>query len=215
MKKYTKILIGLAVVLLLANVVYLGVKFQASLQPTFSEEAMKKHPLFKKAQDELVTDVQAKGLQQLTAENFALGPTEEAAVVFENFFENVRSTDVFRIKVWDKNYRVIWSNSTELIGKSFPDNHEVEEALAGEVEAEVKKGKAEQYSERSFTNFGEFYVPIKDASGKVIGVVEVYKVTEELVNSLRSEFYQSALISFGISAVLFIIAAVGLKAAIR
>lgn len=211
MSKYTKMLIGIALLLIIGNIAYLGLNYRASLQATFSEEQLKNHKLMQDDADKTVSEVQAKAMEILPEGSFSKGSSDKISKDFEAFFQKVKTADLFRIKVWDKDYMVIWSNSEELIGKRFPDNHEVEEALDGEIEIEVKKGKPEHYTERAYTNYAEIYVPIKDKSGKIIGVIETYKVIENIVSQLRGEFYKAAGISGGVSLVLFVVIAVFLK----
>lgn len=213
-KRHNLILIVIAAVLLFGNVVFLWTKYQASFEPTFSADAMKKHPLFVTKVNSVVDDVQLKA-RDLPEGSFS-SSGEEAEEILSKFFDSVRTSDLFRMKIWDKNYTVIWSNATETIGKSFPDNHEVTEAYQGEREVEVKSNvkvteKSESFTERSFSNYAEVYIPIKDSSDKVVGVAETYIVTEDVVTQLRSDFYKSAALSVGVSVVIFVAAFLALR----
>ncbi len=95
--------------------------------------------------------------------------------------------EVVRVKMWDRTATVVWSDKAELIGRRFPDNHELQEALAGEVSVEIKSlAKREQASERaSHAVLAEVYVPVVDDRGSVVGVAEVYKVPERLFSTIR------------------------------
>jgi signal transduction histidine kinase/CheY-like chemotaxis protein len=91
--------------------------------------------------------------------------------------------EVVRVKVWGPDATILWSDEAHLIGRRFPDNDELERALAGELEVEIKSlTKAEHgYERREFSTLAEVYVPIRaSAGGRVIGVVEVYKSPERL-----------------------------------
>ncbi len=96
--------------------------------------------------------------------------------------------EVVRVKMWDPSSAVIWSDAPELVGQRFPDNGELQQALAGEVAVEIKPlTKREQASERaSHAVLAEVYVPVKDGSGRVVGVVEVYKVPGQLFSTIRT-----------------------------
>lgn len=215
-KRNNLILIVIALILILGNSVFLWTKYQASLEPTFSENAMKAHPLFQ-AKIKKVTDEVLAQSMTLPDGSFNLGAGIEAEELFEEFFNTIKSADLFRIKVWDRNYTVLWANATEAIGKSYPDNHEAQEALEGEMEVEVKKGevsatsKSESFTERSFSNYAEVYVPIKDKSGKIVGIIETYVVTEDVVGQLRSEFYKSVITSVAVSGGIFALAYLALR----
>jgi hypothetical protein len=91
--------------------------------------------------------------------------------------------EVVRGKVWGPDATILWSDEAHLIGRRFPDNEELERALAGELEVEIKSlTKAEHgYERREFSTLAEVYVPIRASTGgRVIGVVEVYKLPERL-----------------------------------
>ena len=126
-------------------------------------------------------------------DDFRNGDTARQQQVFQSFFEAVQSPQLVRIKVWDRNLTVIWSNFGDLAGQRFPENHEVQEALAGEVEFEIEKQKPEHFSERQFYELSETYVPISDAKGNIVGVVEVYQPTLSLHEEIRSQFQKAAL----------------------
>jgi signal transduction histidine kinase/ActR/RegA family two-component response regulator len=96
--------------------------------------------------------------------------------------------EVRRIKVWDRNATVIWSDEPRLIGRRFPDNRDLQRALAGSVSVEIKhlKGREHAYERDRFTVLAEVYVPIyASESGQVIGVVEVYKYPVRLFAAVR------------------------------
>ncbi|HEX9185552.1 MAG TPA: ATP-binding protein [Vicinamibacteria bacterium] len=95
--------------------------------------------------------------------------------------------EVVRAKVWDTQAGILWSDEPHLIGRRFPDNGELREALAGKLEVEIKSlGKAEHgYERQAFTTLAEIYVPILSVDGRVLGVVEVYKTPERLLATIR------------------------------
>ena len=97
--------------------------------------------------------------------------------------------EVARIKVWDRNAAVLWSNDERLIGRTFPENHDLQEALAGKVSVELKDlKKAENaYDRERFSKLAEVYVPIFSESERdqVVGVLEVYKVPARLFAQIR------------------------------
>jgi signal transduction histidine kinase/CheY-like chemotaxis protein len=96
--------------------------------------------------------------------------------------------EVRRIKVWDRNGTVLWSDESRLIGQRFPDNRDLQRALAGSVSVEIKDltGREHAYERGRFATLAEIYVPIFGAeSGEVIGVVEVYKYPARLFSTIR------------------------------
>lgn len=120
--------------------------------------------------------------------------------VFGSFWAKIQSPEIVRIKVWDRDFTVIYSNLPDIIGRHFPDNHEAAEALEGKVEleyAQTKYGsKTEGFSERQFLDLDEIYVPIRDAKGEVAGAIEIYQasVNAEVARKFKSRaLYVSAL----------------------
>lgn len=110
-------------------------------------------------------------------EDFSTTSAEHHAEVFGAYFARIKSPEIIRIKAWNKEHTIIWSNLTETIGQQFADNHELDEAFEGEVEMEIEKEKEGRTSERRYDEFAEIYVPIYGAadSRTVIGVIEVYQ----------------------------------------
>ena len=96
--------------------------------------------------------------------------------------------EVVRIKVWDTNAAVLWSNEPRLIGQRFPENKELREALAGEVSVEIKtlEGREHAYERASYTTLAEVYVPIVSrTTGRIVGVIEVYKSPLRLLATIQ------------------------------
>ena len=94
--------------------------------------------------------------------------------------------EVTRIKVWNRQATVLWSDESRLIGQSFPDNHELKEALEGKVEVEIKTlRRSENVYDPQGGRLAEIYVPILGADGTVVGVVEIYKTPVRLYATIR------------------------------
>lgn len=111
---------------------------------------------------------------------------------FKSFFDAIQSPELVRIKVWDRNFTVIWSNLNELIGQRFPDNHEVQEAYEGKIEFEIDIPKFEHISERQFRELAEIYIPIQDDKGELVGVIEVYRPAFPVDEEAKSRFQKVA-----------------------
>ena len=114
-----------------------------------------------------------------------------------DFFRDIsHMPDVVRINAYARSRKIIWSNDFEMIGRTFPDNHELDEALAGElaIEADLSAKSEHRSLEKSLTEgrYGlvEIYIPIHDPSnGNVVGVTEIYKVPRTLAHSIRTGQY--------------------------
>ncbi|HEX3300228.1 MAG TPA: EAL domain-containing protein [Actinomycetota bacterium] len=67
-----------------------------------------------------------------------------------------------RIKLWSPSGEVLYSDQHELIGQSFPVEDDLQEALDGELSADVSHvDKAENVDERQFGELLEVYVPVQ------------------------------------------------------
>ena len=99
---------------------------------------------------------------------------------------------VIRANLFSSDGKVLWSTQTELIGKRFATNHDLEEALEGKTVFEIRDVKEKQKAE--YADFGseisqlvENYLPIWDIKNyKVVAVVEIYKSPKTLFDAMKS-----------------------------
>ena len=87
-----------------------------------------------------------------------------------------------RIKVWNPDSVVVWSDERQLVGKQFPNNKELLEALNGTISSEISSlVKQENRTERQYQRLLELYIPIRsEREGKVRAVFEIYRDLEDL-----------------------------------
>lgn len=92
----------------------------------------------------------------------------------------------FRIKVYDESGVILWSDETRLIGRRFPDNFLLDRALAGEVASKFERPERSEheYERGAAAYIAEIYVPIPDPSGRVQGVVEMYRRADDVAAGL-------------------------------
>lgn len=93
---------------------------------------------------------------------------------------------IFRLKVWNTDGTILWSDHAELIGKNFAQNHHFQVALNGKV-AFNNEGfrKSENQTEQDERIVVEVYLPVYDGS-RVIGVIELYESDKELASLMVS-----------------------------
>lgn len=103
--------------------------------------------------------------------------------------------DVLRANVYAPDGRMLWSSDAALIGKRFDDNHELADALRGEVTIErgsVEPDAALDKLEHADlapneTHFVENYLPVVAVRGGApVAVVELYRVPRSLNATLRA-----------------------------
>lgn len=108
-------------------------------------------------------------------------------------YEHLRQLpDVLQSSVYASDRMVVWSSNKALVGTHARNDEELEEAFAsgGEV-TRLHRGADPISHERWFSvaasdRFVENYVPLLDAAGRVVAVVEVYKRPSELMAAIRT-----------------------------
>lgn len=87
---------------------------------------------------------------------------------------------VFRLKVWNAEGTILWSDQADLIGKNFAQNHHFQLASGGKT-AYNNEGfkKSENKTEQNERIVVEVYTPVYDGN-RIIGVVELYESDKEL-----------------------------------
>lgn len=97
--------------------------------------------------------------------------------------------DVLRANVYTRSRQLMWSSHPELIGHFFPENDELDAALAGELV--VHAGRLSMASKHEHQGLGpraehfvETYIPVLDGD-RVVAVVELYKAPAALSQALR------------------------------
>lgn len=99
-----------------------------------------------------------------------------------------RTPDIIRFKVYNPKGVVIWSDDKRLVGKSFADNHDLQQALKGNIVADISSlGKTENVFEPDSPGGAvEVYVPIfSDNDNQLLGVFETYKRADPITRDLR------------------------------
>lgn len=117
------------------------------------------------------------------------------ALQLQGFLDHLnRMPGVLRTNVYSADRRMLWSSDRSLIGQRFERNDELEEALKAELvihsgitdPAHLPKSE-HQHLANSGKQFVESYIPIFDVSGRrVVGVVELYKVPNELFEAIET-----------------------------
>lgn len=169
--------------LIAVNGIFLSILIQGQI-----EKAM-----LDRAKLETADFIIAQAKRHLTQEDFAPVNYGEKEKRFSEFFTKLEAPDIIRIKVWSNDGTIIFSDNKEIIGQKFPENHEFQESIGGEIEAEIAPPvKPENIAEQGYQQLMEVYVPIRFDSDEVVGVIETYTKLDFL-NQLISN--NNALIS--------------------
>ena len=126
--------------------------------------------------------------QDLVDYDFQTTDRKSVGHKFEELLRHITlMPDITRFKVYNPKGVVIWSDDKRLVGKSFAENEELQEALAGKVVADMTSlKKAENLFDRTPTGSAiEIYVPIYAENKELLGVIEIYKRPDGLFRDIR------------------------------
>lgn len=138
----------------------------------------------------------APNLQELSQSDSI---TPEHFEALNNLFsENNLGQQTVTVKVWNSDYRVIYSNNPLLVGKVFPATDDLVAAWGGAVTGEISSlQEAENIEERraSYSQLIEIYSPVRlNDTNKMIAVVEFYQTAGPLEDKIIAAQRRSWLI---------------------
>jgi diguanylate cyclase (GGDEF)-like protein len=89
--------------------------------------------------------------------------------------KQLHGAGVVRIKVWNLRGKIVYSDQSELIGRTFPPSEEFKQAAAGRIASEVSNAnRSENVADKGYGQLLEVYVPLRSARGHVGSVFEMY-----------------------------------------
>lgn len=93
--------------------------------------------------------------------------------------------EVVRVKLWAPDGRIVFSDASDLVGRRFDLADDVSSAFSGHVSHDsVDLNGPSNLYEQGLGDLIEFYLPVLDGSGRVVGVFEVYERNAPLAASL-------------------------------
>ncbi len=113
----------------------------------------------------------------LTAKDFAGLPPDRVAALDARIRDEVIGEQIVRVKIWNSQGVLIYSDDRAWVGKKFPVSDELHHALAGNLAMDVSAlDKPENESESDFggQRLFEIYVPIRLNSSQILGAYEIY-----------------------------------------
>jgi two-component system sensor histidine kinase HydH len=133
--------------------------------------------------------VRADIKEYLTTEDFTTKDRKSVGPKFDTLLKHVSlMPEIVRFKVYNPKGVVIWSDDKRLVGKSFPDNRELQEALQGKIIADVSSLTKQEniFEQGSSAGAVEVYFPIYSDDGKeLLGVFETYKRADGIYRNIR------------------------------
>jgi len=132
---------------------------------------------------------ESHAVYMLNPNDFSFENPEKTKLIFSDFSEKIiKTAEVARIKVWDKEGRIIFSDDKSIVGKYFKDNEEYKEAMKGNTAIEISElTKNENQEEKEYGKLMEVYVPIIFQNGaEPSGVIETYYKFDAVSKIIRS-----------------------------
>jgi len=123
--------------------------------------------------------IRTEAKEFLTAEDFTTKDRKSVGHKFEHLLQHLTLTpNIVRFKVYNPKGVVIWAQDKRLVGRSFSDNNDLQQAIGGNVVADVTSlGKGRDIAPRDAGERSvEVYVPVYSENQKeLLGVFETYK----------------------------------------
>jgi signal transduction histidine kinase len=96
------------------------------------------------------------------------------------------SPEIVSFKVYSPKTVVLWSDDKRLVGKSFPENPQLQKAIRGAVIADMRSLSEAEPGQAGRAATVEIYVPIYSENGKeLLGVFETYRRPDGLFRAIR------------------------------
>ena len=132
--------------------------------------------------------VRTEAKEFLTTEDFTTKDRKSVGHKFEQLLQHITlMPNIVRFQVYNPKGVVIWSQDKRLVGKSFSDNHELKQAIGGNVVADVSSLDKERKDSRAgkMQRSVEVYVPVYSGNRKeLLGVFETYKSADVLYRTI-------------------------------
>ncbi len=131
--------------------------------------------------------IEMRAQDHLTPEDFKTTTDCRKNANFRRYIEDILTSEVVKIKIYNTEGKIICSNDERLIGKTFKNNPDLQAALKGEKVVEINRNleKEENIYEQGYRGLMEIYVPILAENGEIVGVVDVYQILDFLDDEIK------------------------------
>jgi len=170
-----KLVAFISLILIFIFIVIFSVFIFISIKSTLTRS------LIDQGKTEIASLVRIQANNHLSPEIFSEPNLKTTQKTFDQFFKEINTHNVLKIKVWDTNAKIIASNDPTIVGLRFWDNQTFQKAIKGQIAVEIKAPlKAENIKEKGYRQLMEVYVPIVYANKKIVGVIEAYVILDGL-----------------------------------
>lgn len=152
--------------------------------------------------------VQKQALQHLRPTDFHANPPSLKEAQFEQFTEEITTDEIVRVKIYNTEGVVLYSDEKSLIGQKLfqGEEDELAEILDGTVVAEIADlNKEENVFEKQYGKLLEIYTPIYFGDSRVEGIVESYYRLDILDQEIVKSQLYSVIELFAVFAILSVV----------
>lgn len=129
--------------------------------------------------------------------NFLPLPATRTAQLDAALLDNLSRNNIVRVKIWNAQHFVVWSDNKRLLQRWFPGDEELNESFTGEVSAEVTDLRSpEELDDRANQRLLSVYVPLRvdsaghftdDTSAKILGAFEIYLPYQPIAHAIDQD----------------------------
>jgi diguanylate cyclase (GGDEF)-like protein len=147
-------------------------------------------------------------LPQLSANGLANGLSPEEKGNLDRVLRSDEgAATISRIKIWNRDHKVVYSDDNRLIGRRFAADDELNDALHGKVESGISNlSQSENTQERHFGKLFEVYVPIRFVGDtSPAGTFELYLPYAPIAKEIQQDNRHRNLLIAGGMAILWLV----------
>ncbi len=111
--------------------------------------------------------------------------------------DSLSRNNIVRLKIWNAQHFVVWSDNTRLLQRWFPGDADLNESFTGRVTADVTDLTApEELDDRANQRLLSVYVPLRvgsdghftdDANAKILGAFEIYLPYQPIAHTIAHD----------------------------
>ncbi len=121
-------------------------------------------------------------------------PAARRAELDAALLDSLSRNNIVRVKIWNAQHFVVWSDNARLLQRWFPGDDELNESFSGKVAAEVTDLRSpEELDDRANQRLLSVYLPLRvgadghftdDPNAKVMGAFEIYLPYQPIAHAI-------------------------------
>jgi diguanylate cyclase (GGDEF)-like protein len=121
-------------------------------------------------------------------------PAARRAELDRALLDSLSNNNIVRVKIWNQQHFVVWSDNKRLLQRWFPGDEELNESFTGKVTADVTDLRSpEELDDRANQQLLSVYVPLRvsadghftdNPNDKIVGAFEIYLPYEPIARAI-------------------------------